>query len=452
MLAHAQTEDAMPAAMTKRHLHLVAFLKTGPTFHHHGAWRHPEAPLHDMMKPERYEHIGRVLEEGFFDACFFEDFSGVLDNYGGTFDAIVAGGGQLNLLDPLMVVPYVARATTHLGIGITLSSTFYHPFHLARMLGSLDHLSGGRIAWNVVTSASDSEAQNFGMARIPDRETRYARAEEAVEACMALWRSWDEDALIMDKASGRFADPSRVRYTNYQGKHVASRGPLPTPRCPQGHPVIMQAGSSPRGRAFAARYAEVIFTFQHDKNDMIAFRQEMHGRMREAGRDPAECAILPCLDIILGESEAMAREKRALLFDLIDPELALAITSAHIGIDLKGFALDKPLDVLAQETGTQGALDILLAGQAAAGLTLRDAAMRYGESVMAPQLVGTPVSVADRMQDLFEAGACDGFILTPTTFPGNFEQISRALVPELQRRGIYRTAYTGGTLRGNLRA
>jgi FMN-dependent oxidoreductase (nitrilotriacetate monooxygenase family) len=438
--------------MAKRQMHLVAYLKTGPTFHHHGAWRHPEAPLNDMLRPERYEHIGRVLEEGFFDACFFEDFVGVFDIYKGSYETTLARGGQINLLDPLMVLPYIARATKNLGLGITLSTTFYHPFHLARMLASLDHLSDGRVAWNVVTSAADLEAQNFGMPGIPDRVTRYDRAEESVEACMALWNTWEDGALLLDKEAGAFADPSRVHYANYVGKHVSSRGPLPTPRCPQGHPVIMQAGSSPRGREFAARFAEVIFTFQHQKHDMLAFRDEMHGRMRALGRDPAECAILPCVDITLGESEAMAVEKCAFLDSLVDPELALAITSAHIGIDLSGYPLDQPLNVLARDQTTTGSLDILVqATQASGGMTLREAAQKYGTCVMAPQMVGTAASVADRMQDLFEAGACDGFILTPTTFPGNYEQVSRALVPELQRRGIFRKAYTGRTLRENLR-
>ena len=437
--------------MPRRNMHLVAFLKTGPTFHHHGGWRHPEAPLGDILKPERYEHIGRVLEAGLFDACFFEDLAGVYDTFQGKFDAILGRGGQLNLLDPLMVLPYVARATSRLGLGITLSTSFYHPFHIARMLGSLDHLSAGRIAWNVVTSASDMEARNFGMAGIPDRNTRYDRAEESVEACLALWDGWDHDALLLDKASGTFADPAKVRYANYAGKHVQTRGPLPTPRCPQGHPVIMQAGSSPRGRAFAARFAEVIFTFQHQKSDMQAFRADMHARMLAAGRDPADCVILPSLDVILGDTQTMAEERRDVLDGLVDPELALAITSCHLGIDLSGFPLDQPLELIARDTTVSGGLDVLMQGSQAEGLTLRQAALRYGTSVMAPQLVGTAESVADTMQDLFESGACDGFILTPTTFPGMFEQFSRSVIPALQRRGIFRGDYTATTLRENLR-
>jgi len=433
-----------------RQLQLIAFLKTGPTFHHHGGWRHPEAPLDDMLQPERYEHVGRVLEQGLFTACFFEDLAGIYDSFDGIFDTILGRGGQLNLLDPLMVLPYVARATSRLGLGITLSTTFYHPFHIARMLGSLDHLSRGRVAWNVVTSATDMEARNFGMARIPDRVTRYDRAEESVEACLKLWESWEAGALLLDKAGGRFADPAKVHYADYAGRHVSSRGPLPVPRCPQGHPVIMQAGSSPRGREFAARFAEVIFTFQHAKADMLAFRADMHARMAALGRDPAGCAILPSLDIILGETRAMAEDRKAFLDHLVEPELALAITSCHLGIDLARHDLDAPVAVSGGDTTVMGGLDILKQGADAGNLTLREAVQRYGTSVMAPQLVGTPAEVADRMEELFTAGACDGFIMTPTTFPGMFEQFCRAVVPELQRRGIYRTAYAGATLRENL--
>lgn len=438
--------------MPSRTLHLVAFLKTGPTFHHHGAWRHPEAPLGDLLMPGRYEDIGRVLEDGLFDACFFEDLSGVYDTYKGRYDVILRRGGQINLLDPLMVLPYIARVTTRLGLGITLSTSFYHPFHLARMLASLDHLSGGRVAWNVVTSASDMEARNFGMASIPDRATRYDRAQECVEACMALWDGWEPDALVLDKEQGIFADPARVRYANYRGTHVATRGPLPTPRSPQGHPVIMQAGSSPRGRDFAARFAEVIFTFQHAKPDMQAFRADMHARMAKYGRVPEDCVILPALDVILGDTESIAEERRDYLDRLVEPELALAITSCHIGIDLSGYPLDQPLETLARDQTVMGGLDVLMQATKAHGLTLREAAQRYGTSMLAPQLVGTPASVADRMQDLFESGACDGFILTPTTFPGMFEQFARAVVPELQKRGIFRTSYAGRTLRENLRS
>lgn len=426
---------------------MVAFLKTGPTFHHHGAWRHAESPLADMMRPERYQHIGRVLEEGLFDACFFEDTVGIYDTWQGSYDVILGRGGQINLLDPLMVLPYMAAATKRLGLGITLSTSFYHPFHIARMLGSLDHLSGGRVAWNVVTSANDMEARNFGLAAMPPHAERYDRAQETLDACMALWRSWDEDALLLDKESGRFADPAKVHYAEYRGRHVASRGPLPTPRSPQGHPVIMQAGSSPRGRDFAARHAEIIFTFQHKPADMRAFRADMSTRMAAVGRDPASCAILPALDIYLGDTKAMAEDRKAHLESLIDPELAIAITASHLGMDLSTMSLDEPIALQAGRQTVTGVLDALMQGGAR---TLREAAIAYGSSMTAPQLVGTPAMVADQMQELFEAGGCDGFILIPTTFPGMFEQFTRSVVPELQRRGIYRRQYEGTTLRQNL--
>ncbi|WP_439815210.1 LLM class flavin-dependent oxidoreductase [Zavarzinia sp. CC-PAN008] len=433
-----------------KHLHLIAFMKTGPTSHNYGMWRHPDTAIADLLTPERYEHVARVLEAGKFDGLFFEDLSGIYDTYQGRMDVTLARAGQMNLLDPLMVLPYVARATRHLGLGITLSTSFYHPFHIARLLGSLDHLSNGRVAWNVVTSAADLEAQNFGMERIPDRKTRYDKAEEAVEACLALWDTWEEGALVMDKAANFFADPAKVHYANYKGTHVATRGPLPTPRCPQGHPVIMQAGSSPRGREFAARHAEIIFTIQHGKQDMIDFRKDMHERMAAIGRDPSECVILPAVDVILGESAAAAEARRQDLFDLIDPEMAVCTVSSHIGMDLSTMELDKPVTLEARDQTVGGLLDALIQGANANGWTLREACMHYGASQMTPQLVGTATDVADRMQDLLQSGACDGFVMPPTTFPGMYEDFVAQVVPELQRRGVYRTAYTGKTLRENL--
>ncbi len=436
----------------RRQMHLIAFLMTGPTCHHHGAWRHPESAVDDLLSPGRYEHIARVLEAGRFDALFFADILGIYDLYGGTFDTMAGRGGQVCLLDPAVVLPMMARVTEHIGLGLTYSSTFNHPYQIARMLSSLDHLSGGRAAWNVVASTSTLEARNFGMDEMPGRSRRYDRADEVLEACCALWNSWEEGALLFDKASGAFADPAKIHYADYAGQWVRSRGPLTTPRSPQGRPVIMQAGSSDRGRDFGARWGEVIFTLQHQKADMQAFYSDFKSRMAARGRAPEECVILPSIDVVIGETEAIARERAEHVNSLVDTQLGLAQMSGHIGIDLARFDPDQPLTDIAIEEGSRGSFDVILQGTQAGGLTLGEAARRFATSELCPQLVGTPEMIADQLTDLFDDRACDGFILTPTTFPGMFEQFGRAVVPLLQKRGVFRTEYAGRTLRENLRA
>jgi FMN-dependent oxidoreductase (nitrilotriacetate monooxygenase family) len=433
--------------MNQRQMHLVAYLKTGPTAMHVGGWRHPESTLDDILHPSRYEHIARVLEAGKFDGCFFADLFGLYDIHGGSFDAYVRRGGQISFLDPTVVLPIMAAATKHLGLGATLSTSFHTPYHLARWLSSLDVLSGGRVAWNVVTSATDLEAQNAGLDQLPPREERYDRADEALEACFALWNSWDEGAFVLDKASGVFADPAKVHYANYEGRWVKTRGPLSIPRSPQGRPVIMQAGSSDRGREFAARWAEVVFTIQRGHDEMREFYQDLKARMALVGRKPHECAILPAVAVVLGETESIARERADYLNSLIDPELSVASSSSGLGADLTKLKDDTKLADLQGNQGMKGTEQILQQTMQADGLTLAQAAVKRNKG---RELVGTPVMIADRLQEMFEGGVCDGFVLAPTMFPGMFEQFCRGVVPELQRRGIFRKEYTGRTLRENL--
>lgn len=431
-----------------RRMHLVAYLKTGPTALHNGGWRHPESTLDDILKPARYQHIARVLEDARFDACFFADLFGLYDVHGGSFDAYLRRGGQISFLDPTVVLPVMAAATTHLGLGATLSTTVHTAYHLARWLASLDNLSGGRVAWNVVTSATDLEAQNAGLDTLPPKHERYDRADETLEACMALWGGWDEDALVLDKASGILADPAKVRYANYQGRWTRTRGPLSIPRSPQGHPVLMQAGGSDRGREFAARWAEAVFTMQRAEPDMRAFRDDMHARMAAIGRNPAGCAVLPAISVVIGETDSIARERAEYLDSLVDPELNRASTSSNLGIDITTIGDTANIAALQGNQGMKGSELVLQQTMRAEGLTLQQAAARRGEGHL---LVGTPETIADRLQHLFEAGACDGFVLTPSMFPGMFEQFCRAVVPELQRRNLFRREYAGTTLRGHLR-
>ena len=434
--------------MTERAMHLIAYLKTGPTALHTGGWRHPESTLDDILEPARYEYIARLLEAARFDGCFFADLFGLYDIHGGSYDAYVRRGGQISFLDPTVVLPVMAAATRHLGLGATLSTSFHSAYHLARWLASLDVLSKGRVAWNVVTSATDLEAKNAGLDELPPREERYDRADEVLEACFALWNGWDENAFVLDKKKGVLADPSKVHYANYQGRWIRTRGPLSIPRSPQGHPVIMQAGSSDRGRDFAARWAEVIFTVQRAEDDMRAFYTDIKSRMDKRGRRPEECAILPGISVVLGETESIARERAAYLDSLIDPELNRASTSSNLGADITRLEDGVTLASLQGNQGMKGSEDVLQQQMKAEGRSFAEVAENRNRG---RELVGTAEMVADRLQVLFEAGVCDGFVLSPVNFPGMFEQFCRSVVPELQRRGLFRKEYGGRTLRENLR-
>ena len=410
-----------------------------------GGIRRPRWTISSIQRAT--SNIARVLEAAKFDGCFFADLFGLYDVHEGRFDAYVRRGGQISFLDPTVVLPVMAAATTHLGLGATLSTSFHTAYHLARWLGSLDAMSKGRVAWNVVTSATELEAMNAGLDALPPKGERYDRADEVLEACFALWNSWDADALVMDKARGILADPDKVHYANYQGRWIKSRGPLSIPRSPQGRPVIMQAGSSERGRQFAARWAEAVFTIQRGRDEMRAFYADMKARLAAQGRAPHDCAILPAVSVVLGETLSIATERADYLNSLIDPELSRATSSSGLGADLTKLQPGVSLAALQGNQGMQGSEDVLRQSMQAEGLTLDQAAVRRREG---QELVGTAPMIADTLQAMFEDGVCDGFVLTPTMFPGMFEEFCRSVVPELQRRGVFRTEYTGRTLRENL--
>ncbi|MGI4944131.1 MAG: NtaA/DmoA family FMN-dependent monooxygenase, partial [Janthinobacterium lividum] len=408
---------------------------------------HPESALHDIFDPRRYEQLARTLEEARFDAGFFADTFGIPDVYGDNFRTYVERGGQISYLDPMLVLPLMARVTEHLGLGATLSTTFHPPYLLARMLASLDLLSGGRAAWNVVTSATDMEARNFGLEALPPKETRYDHADEVLEGCCALWECWDEDALVLDRKRGIFADPDKIRYADYVGRSVRTRGPLAMPRSPQVRPVFLQAGASPRGRAFAARWAELIFASGGSRTDSVAFAADIRARMEVISRPPEHCAVLNSLGVVLGETEAIAKERLAQLDALADPDLVLAHNSTMVGADLARHQTPEAVAAAQGNAGISG-IDDGFQRRAATGDISYAAAVRKPRSVM----VGTAASVADQMQDVFEAGGCDGFAVWPTVSPLMFEEFGRLLVPELQKRGLVQREYAPGTLREKLRS
>ncbi|WP_216850831.1 LLM class flavin-dependent oxidoreductase [Acidisphaera sp. L21] len=433
----------MPAA---RKMPLVAYLKAGPTASYASAWRYPGAPLDDIWTPERYEGLARALEYAKFDAGFFADSQGVTDIYKNSYDDYLGRGGQMSLIDPMIVLPLMARVTKHLGLASTLSTTFNEPYQLARRIGSLDLISGGRAAWNVVTSATDYEARNHGLQNLPPKEERYDRADEVLEACFALWDCWDEDAVVFDRESGVFVDTSKVRYANYSGRYVQVRGPMTIPRTPQGRPVIMQAGASPRGREFAARWAELVFCSHATKEDAIAYRDDILARVAALGRKPEECRILPSFSVVVGETESIAREKAEYLDSRLDPELVLASSSGLLGVDLSRVETAEQAEAEAGNQGIAGSRDRMSQVAKAQGIS-------FGQAVRKARKLfhGTPKMIADHMEDWFRSGACDGFVLPPTVFPGTYEEFGRMVVPELQRRGIFRREYAGKTLRDNIR-
>jgi FMN-dependent oxidoreductase (nitrilotriacetate monooxygenase family) len=432
-----------------RQMHLAGFLIAGPVAHSHALWRHPETAM-DFLRPEGYQEIAGILERGKFDLLFFADRLAMSTTYGNSLEVGVRHGDQdVARLDPLQVLALVAAGTTHLGLGATCSTTYFHPYHLARSFATLDNLSRGRAAWNVVTSVNQGEARNFGYQEHLEHDRRYDRADEFMEVAYKLWDSWDEDALVLDRERGQFADPSRVRAIEHDGAWFHSQGPLNVPRSPQGRPVIIQAGSSGRGKAFAARWAEVIFTLQPTAELARAFYQDVHAQLAVAGRADHSCRILLAVMPFIGRTAAEAQEKRDLHNSLVQPLVGLSTLSSHMNYDFSQHQLDEPIGNI-QVQGMQGLFATIRAFSDAEGLTLRALGELYGRSVLVPQLTGTPADIADQLEALFREDACDGFMISPSYVPGAFREFAADVVPELQRRRLFRSAYTGATLREHL--
>ena len=434
--------------MGERNMHFVGFVIAGPTWHHYGSWRHPESDGLDALDPARYEEIARALERGKFDGLFFVDFLMLFDSFAGGYQTNLREGGQQCMLEPTQLLATMARVTSNLGLAATMSTTFYTPFHIARSFSTLDHISKGRAGWNVVTSAMDREAKNNGLSKLLEKDQRYDQADEVLEACFKLWNSWEKDAIVGDRQNNLYADPGKVRPVNYEGKYIKTTGPLTTPRSPQDRPVIMQAGSSPRGRQFAGRWAEIIFTLQNSKSHMQSFYKDIKDRVVNGGRQPKECVILPAVDVVIGDTESIAVERAAAINSLASAKLGTAELSNALGVDLSNVPPDKTLDDMELSQGCRGILDVMLQG--ARGVTVAEAGKRWATNQMTPQLVGTPEMIADKLVDLFESECCDGFMLCPSLSPGTYVQFVKTVVPELQRRGVFRKEYKHRTFRENL--
>jgi len=442
---------AAEGGAVKRQMSLVGFMQAGNVTVYAGSWRHP-ATEHGFLDQRYYQKLGRTLEDGCFDLMFFDDRLAMPGIYGGSVADAVRLGARPVKLDLSIVLGLVAGATQHIGLGATYSTTYYSPFHVARTFATLDHLSSGRAAWNVVTSVNDSEAQNYGVELHLGHDARYDRADEFLEATTGLWDTWADDALVLDRVGGTFADPSKVRELNHAGEYFRVRGPLTVPRSPQGRPVLLQAGSSGRGRDFAARWAELVFTGDPNIDIARAHYKDQKDRIAELGRDPGTVRMCPMTYTVVGESRAHAEEReQVFLNELVDPTASLALLSELMNYDFSGMELDAPItDELVQSVSGIHGLVQNLRQHIGETVTLGDLAGHRATLLQGPRFVGTATDVADQMEEWFDSNACDGFVIAATHVPGAYEDIVRLVVPELQRRGVFRERYTGATLRDHL--
>nr|WP_294546735.1 LLM class flavin-dependent oxidoreductase [uncultured Rhodopila sp.] len=431
-------------------MHLAVFASAGPVSGSHGGWRHPQAGG-DLLSAGYYRNLGRLLEEGRFDMVFLPDILAVPDRLGNSLDSQLRYGalGALRL-DPLVVLSLIAGATKHIGLACTLSATYFEPYILARAMATLDHISNGRAAWNIVTSFQDAEARNFGRTEQLSREQRYDRADEFMQVACALWDSWEDGALVRDRDAPLFADPAKVHRVDHAGKWFNVQGPLNVSRSPQGRPVFVQAGASNRGRDFAARWAEVIFVTPGDPLLAREFRTDLRARAERFGRDPDGIKVLPGIAPVIAETAEAAEAQQELLSSLSLPEAGLSTLSYHLGIDLSLLPQNEVLPEDLEAPGVEGHFREVVELTRRTGLTVAQLGQRYGAGRTTFGFTGTPVAVADRMQEWQETGACDGFMLQIPFFPGGLESVVRLLVPELQRRGLFRTEYAGTTLRDHL--
>lgn len=434
-----------------RQMLLVGFLQAQNCSTMPLSWRHPEART-DFMTPEYYQHIGRVLEAGKFQLAFFDDRLSMPDRYGNDHAHAVEHGIRCVKMDPATVLMAMGTVTERLGLGATYSTSYYEPFHVARLFSTLDHMTKGRAAWNVVTSLNDGEALNMGKLNSIPHDMRYDMADEFMEIVQGHWNSWDDDAIVYDRASGRFADPSKVRRLDYAGKFLRSRGPFTVPRSQQGQPVVIQAGQSGRGRQFSARWAELVFMAPGTPEIGRQAYADLKAEVAKVGRNPDEVKVATLVYPIAAASKMEAEDKRALIYDLPNEMDGLSLLSEVLNYDFSTKGLDDTLsdEEMRSISGLQALRDRVKKLSGKNNPTIRDFLVLGGRGRPEPALVGGPKEIADMMEEWFTTGVCDGFVMGATHVPGSYEDIVKYVVPELQRRGLFHKDYEGATLRENL--
>ncbi|MBL6080544.1 LLM class flavin-dependent oxidoreductase [Belnapia sp. T18] len=421
----------------QRQMHLGVFvLGTG---NHVAGWRLPGA-ADSFQNLSVAQQIARTAERGLFDLLFLGDGLSADPNAHPSFTA---------RFEPITMLAALAATTTHVGLGATASTTYAEPYTVARLFASLDHLSGGRAAWNAVTTSGGQAAANFGRQHPPHGQ-RYEVAEEFIDVVRGLWDCWEDDAIVADRKTGRYIDAAKVHKLHHKGRFFEVEGPLNIGRCPQGQPVILQAGASEPGQEMAARSADVVFSVVQDLDEARAAYAALKERLPRHGRDPGEVAVLPGVMPVIGRTQEEALEKLDHLQSFVNSTNALSMLSNRLGQDMSAYPMDGPVPDLPLPDTSHGFARTMLAKARREGMTLRDlynlTAAARGHWV----ICGTPASIADTLEEWFLGGAADGFNILPPYFPGGFDEFVDGVVPELQRRGLFRRAYRGRKLRDHL--
>lgn len=432
---------------TKRQMHLGAFLP--PPGHHIAAWRHPRACPNGGLDFDYYADLARTAERGKFDFIFLSDGLGIRTHYKDKDE--LSRWGRIVNFEPITLLSALSVVTHNIGLTATASTTYNEPFHIARKFASLDYLTGGRSGWNVVTSVTDAEANNFNLDKQPDHTTRYRRAREFMVVVTGLWDSWEDDAFLFDKQSGRYFDPNKLHILEHRGEFFSVRGPLNVARPPQGRPVIVQAGSSEDGMDFAAKWAEVIFTAQQTLQQAQGFYRSMKNQVRKHGRSPDDIKILPGVFPVVGRTLSEAEDVYATLQGLVDPVVGIGLLTTQLGdVDISTLNLDETLPELPMTEGSQSKQKLIYDQARSKGLTIRQLYLAVSAGRGHRFVLGTPEIIADQLEEWFVNEGADGFNVMPPYLPDQLTEFVDLVVPELQRRGLFRKEYEGCTLRENL--
>ncbi|UHQ96213.1 LLM class flavin-dependent oxidoreductase [Natrinema halophilum] len=432
--------------MTENTMHIFSFEANNPLPHHvMGAWRHRNNRTADPTGPQYWRELAQIAEQGKLDGIFLADGFAAYEQYEGSIDPTIKHGIQFPKHDPVHTIPIMSEATENLGLAVTMSTTFYQPYNLARKFATLDHLTEGRIGWNIVTSFHDKEAENLGLDEMVEHDERYEIADEYMEVVNKLWTSWDDDAVTQDYESGQFADPNKVNKINHKGKYFDVPGILPVTPSPQGRPVFLQAGQSDRGREFAAKHAEALFTINRSVEATREFVDDINERAKSYGRKSSDIKKLGGILPIIGETEKEAKEIEKQVKELVSYEAGLTAISGQADHDFSGHDPDMHIKDI-EVGGVRGALDVV----AEETDSLREAATKFGFGVFIPRLVGTPEQIADKLELYVDEGGLDGFLFAQVFRPGTTFDFVEKVIPILQERSRFRTEYDGNTLRAHL--